>query len=48
MLVYMLFMLSGQTVLDDLQNSRYPDIELELFADVAARIMAARLPHAVG
>lgn len=48
MLVYMLFMLTGQTALDDLQNSRYPDIEPELFADVATRTLGARLPHAVG
>ena len=43
MLVYTLFMLSGQTALDDLQNSRYPDIEPELFADVAARALAPPL-----
>lgn len=40
MLVYMLFMLTGRTALDDLQNERYPDIEPELFAAVARRMLA--------
>ena len=48
MLVYTLFMLSGQTALDDLQNARYPDIEPELFTDVAARALATPLTHTTG
>ena len=41
MLVYVLFMLTGQTALDDLQNGRYPDIDPDRFAQVAAHAMAA-------
>ena len=41
MLVYVLFMLTGQTALDDLQNGRYPDIDPDRFAQVAVRAMAA-------
>ncbi len=48
MLVYTLFMLSGQTALDDLQNARYPDIEPELFTDIAARALATPLTHTTG
>ena len=41
MLVYMLYMLTGHTAMDDLQNARYPDVNPEQFADVAIRTMAA-------
>ena len=41
MLVYQLYMLTGQTALSDLQNGRYPGLKLECFADFAARA----LPH---
>lgn len=34
--VYLLYMLSGQTALDDLQNDRYPDLALQSFAQVLA------------
>lgn len=44
MLVYMLFMLTGQTALDDLQNGRYPDIHPATFADLAARMSRAPIP----
>ena len=40
MLVYLLFMLTGQTALDDLQNQRYPDIAPEQFVAVARRLLA--------
>lgn len=40
MLVYMLFMLTGETALDNLQNGRYPDVEPEQFADLARRMLA--------
>ena len=43
MLVYQLFMLTGVTALDDLQNDRYPDIQPETFADVAARMLGTQL-----
>ena len=39
MLAYQLYMLTGQTAITDLQNSRYPDVKLETFADFAARTM---------
>lgn len=41
MLAYQLYMLTGQTALSGLQNGRYPDLELESFAQFAARA----LPH---
>jgi hypothetical protein len=41
MLVYVLFMLTGRTALDDLQNGRYPDFDPDRFAQVAARALAA-------
>lgn len=37
MLAYLLYMTNGQTALSDLQNQRYPDIELESFAAFAER-----------
>ena len=37
MLAYWLYMLNGQTALSDLQNDRYPDLELERFTAFAAR-----------
>ena len=37
MLAYWLYMLTGQTALGDFQNGRYPDLELERFADFAER-----------
>jgi hypothetical protein len=40
MLVYILFMLTGQTALENLRNDRYPDVDPELFADVAQRVLA--------
>jgi uncharacterized protein YbjT (DUF2867 family) len=42
MLAYQLYMLNGQTALTDLQNTRYPDVQLETFAQFARR----SLPHA--
>ncbi|CAA9212188.1 MAG: hypothetical protein AVDCRST_MAG08-170 [uncultured Acetobacteraceae bacterium] len=39
MLAYQLYMLNGQTALSDLQNHRYPDVELEGFARFAARAL---------
>ena len=41
MLAYQLYMLTGQTALSDLQNDRYPDVELERFVRFAARTMPA-------
>jgi len=41
MLAYQLYMLTGQTALSDLQNHRYPDVQLERFAQFAGRT----LPH---
>ena len=41
MLAYLLYMLNGQTALSDLQNDRYPELELESFADFAARKLPA-------
>ena len=38
-LAYLLYMLTGQTALSDLQNDRYPDVKLESFAQFAARTM---------
>ena len=37
MLAYLLYMLNGQTALDDLQNDRYPDIGLQRFQDFIAQ-----------
>lgn len=31
---YLLYMLTGQTKLDDLQNNRYPDIEPQTLDDL--------------
>jgi uncharacterized protein YbjT (DUF2867 family) len=45
MLAYLLYMTNGQTVLSDLQNSRYPDIKLETFAAFVSRSVTA-LPKA--
>ena len=42
MLAYQLYMLTGQTALTDLQNSRYPDLVLESFAQFAARTLPGR------
>ncbi len=42
MLAYLLYMTNGQTALSDLQNTRYPDLRFESFADFAAR----KLPRA--
>lgn len=39
-LVYLLFMVTGQTSLDDLQNARYPDLHPETFDSVARRLLA--------
>ena len=39
MLAYQLYMLTGQTALSDLQNGRYPGMELERFAHFAARTL---------
>jgi uncharacterized protein YbjT (DUF2867 family) len=41
MLAYQLYMLTGQIALSDLQDDRYPDLQLESFAQFAARA----LPH---
>ena len=37
MLAYLLYMLTGQTALSDLQNERYPDLKLESFREFAER-----------
>ena len=42
MLAYQLYMLTGQTALSDLQNGRYPDLQLESFAQFAARALPGR------
>ena len=42
MLAYLLYMLNGQTALSDLQNDRYPDLQLEHFSDFAARKLPTR------
>ncbi len=41
MLAYLLYMLTGQTALTDLQNDHYPDLKLESFADFATQKLAA-------
>jgi len=42
MLAYQLYMLTGQTALSDLQNHRYPDVQLESFARFAGRTLPGR------
>ncbi|MBV9085175.1 MAG: NmrA family NAD(P)-binding protein [Acidobacteriaceae bacterium] len=42
MLAYQLYMLNAQTALTDLQNERYPDVQLERFADFAAHELASQ------
>ena len=37
MLAYLLYMTNGQTALSDLQNGRYPELQLESFAGFAGR-----------
>ncbi len=44
MLAYQLFMLTGVTALENLQNGRYPDIHPELFVDIAARALDTSRP----
>ncbi len=39
MLAYQLYMLTGQTALSDLQNGRYPDVQLETLSSFAARTL---------
>jgi nucleoside-diphosphate-sugar epimerase len=39
MLAYQMYMLTGQTNLSDLQNDRYPEVQLERFAQFAARAL---------
>ena len=39
-LAYMLYMLTGQTALSDLQNDRYPDLQLQGFAEFAQRSLS--------
>ena len=41
MLAYLLYMLTGQAALTNLQNGRYPDLKLGGFADFAAQKLAA-------
>lgn len=41
MLAYLLYMLTGQTALTDLQNARYPDLVLGRFAEFAAQKLSA-------
>ena len=41
MLAYLLYMLTGQAALMDLQNDRYPDLKLDGFANFAAQKLAA-------
>ena len=41
MLAYLLYMLTGQAALTDLQNERYPDLKLGSFADFAAHKLPA-------
>lgn len=43
MLAYLLYMTNGQTALSDLQNNRYPDLRLEVFAEFAAQNLPAPL-----
>ncbi len=42
MLAYQLYMLTGQTALSDQQNHRYPDVQLESFAQFAGRTLPRR------
>ena len=42
MLAYQLYMLTGQTALSGLQNDRYPGLQLESFAQFAARALPGR------
>ena len=42
MLGYHLYMLTGQTALSDLQNHRYPGVQLESFAQFAGRTLPRR------
>ena len=42
MLAYLLYMTNGQTALTDLRNDRYPDLQLESFAQFAARALPRR------
>jgi uncharacterized protein YbjT (DUF2867 family) len=42
MLAYLLYMTNGQTALSDLKNDRYPDLKLESFAQLAARVLPRR------
>ncbi len=42
MLAYQLYMVTGQTALSDLQNHRYPDVQLESFAQFAGRTLPRR------
>ncbi len=44
MLAYQLYMLNGQTALTDLQNERYPGVELESFSKFAAGTLRATHP----
>ncbi len=41
MLGYQLYMLNGQTALDDLQSARYPDLKLQTFAEFLAGRLAS-------
>ena len=41
MLAYLLYMLTGQAALTDLQNDRYPDLKLGGFAEFAAQKLSA-------
>ena len=41
MLAYLLYMLTGQAALTDLQNDRYPDLKLRRFAEFAAHKIPA-------
>ncbi len=41
MLAYLLYMLTGQAALTNLQNDRYPDLKLGRFADFAAHKLPA-------
>ena len=43
MLAYLLYMTNGQTALSNLQNDRYPDLQLETFAAFVARSIHAPL-----
>ena len=37
---YQLYMITGQTSLDDLQNDRYPDIRFHTFEEVLTAVAA--------